>query len=385
MPSPARAQHLGTLPDGRHFLRVACETSVVEKDGAKWVHVLPYGPFVLAVDGRSFIVSDAAKILAASTPPVLVDWEHSSEKWDGTTRAAGWIHEWAIETTGGDNAQFKRPGVWGRVKWTPDGEKDVAEEYFRWLSPVVLLDPETRDALEIASVALTNCPALEMEGLQSYRERLSSRFGQVSANGDKNAMKPETIALLLSALGLQTGATDEQILESARAGQSARSAGSADKEVLQRVTTQLGTASTQLAEANGKVATLETQLREANEKSEKATFASEVKTCLDELATAGKLAPGMRAGFEAMCSSRATFDSFKTNVLPSLPVIAPPAPGSTARRAAHSNVGSAETHGLERSTYDALKKAGKTDEEIKAAAEYNRAAKTKLDDEDGED
>lgn len=316
MPAPAaNAQHLGTLADGRQLLRLSCAAEVEEVEGAQWVHVLPAGPFVLAVDGRSFVLSDAAKVVMTSEPPLLVDWEHSSEMWRGSTRAAGWIEELAVEA---GNGKFKRPGVWGRVDWTPAGKKDVDDKSYRFLSPVVLLDPDTRDALEIASVALTNCPALQMEGLQSYRERLSARFGQLH-NGEQR-MKPESFKLLLAALAL-TGEsfTDEQVIEAAKKLEADRKA---DREMCAALSKQLG-------EANAKVAELEANAKAAAEKSEKDAFAAEVKACIEGAIRDGKVTPATRAGFEAMCKDRASFATFKDVVLPSLPVIGAPAPRTT--------------------------------------------------------
>lgn len=379
MPQPA-AQHIGTLEDGRHVLRIACDAKPVEADGAQWIQCCPMGPIVLARDGRSFIVSDISKVVASSRVPCLVDWEHESEMWRGSSEAAGWIEEWTIEPAA-SGGRFPRAGIWGRVDWTPDGGKDVQDKAYRFLSPVVLLDPETRDALEIASVALTNCPALEMEGLQSFRERLSARFGQVKANEVK-IMKPETIALLLSALGLQAGATDEQILESARAGQSARSAGNADKEMRLTLSGQVTTLNTQLSTSQARVAELEGQIEKVNKEAEAAAFAREVDACLDAASAEGRLTPSMRKGFKASCANRAAFDSFKNDVLPSLPKLCEPAPRSSVKQPNTSNANT-ETCGLDRDVYSRLKSRSRSDDEIKEAVEYNRAAATR--DEDGED
>jgi hypothetical protein len=96
---------------------------------------------------------------------MLLDWEHESERYDGSTKAAGWLS--ALEA---------RPsGIWGRVEYTPDGERDVTHKSYRYLSPVLELDSETREVLSIVSVALTNRPALTMSSIgdtSAFRERV---------------------------------------------------------------------------------------------------------------------------------------------------------------------------------------------------------------------
>lgn len=125
-------------------------------------------------------------------------------------------------------------------------------------------------------------------------------------------MKPETLKLLLMALALGEGATDDQVLAGVKTlEKSAKDA----KEMC----TALGA---QLAEANGKVAALEAKVADGA----KVSFAADVKTTLDTACAEGKITPAQRAGFEAMCATPEQFATFKTSVLPALTVIAPPAP-----------------------------------------------------------
>lgn len=303
MPVPA-CQELATLSDGRKVIRVACELSFAESDGAQWCQILPFGPFVQTSDGRTFVVSNIEKVLLSTKVPLLFDWEHQSESFFGSTRASGWGEELAIED--GITKRFPRPGIWARADWTEEGAKDVKSKAFRYLSPVVLLDPDSREAQEIASVALTNRPALEMQGLESYRERLSARYGQL--HNEVN-MKPENIKLLFSALGLAEGAADVDVIAAARSAFSS-------KELL--------------AAANSELATLRTayaSLEKKQKEAETAAFEAEVKSTIEQGAREGRITPAAAPRYQAFClKSRENFHEFKENILSALPVIGEPAP-----------------------------------------------------------
>lgn len=134
------------------------------------IHILPAGPVVVARDERIFQVTDLSAVIGASEVDrgLLIDWEHNSEKWDGSTEAAGWVT--ALEMSDGTE---RAPGLWGTVKWTPRGKADIDSGSYRFLSPVLLMDSETREVTQILSVALTNKPALRMAAVgSSYRAQV---------------------------------------------------------------------------------------------------------------------------------------------------------------------------------------------------------------------
>lgn len=347
---PTTAQSVD-LPDGRKLVRVLCEAEpVVNAAGEQWVQVMPLGPFVEARDGRTFQVSDALSAAAVSEVPMLIDWEHESESWGGSTRAAGWVE--GLKVQHDDAGEFPRKGVWGRAQWTPEGKADVESKAYRFLSPVLLLDSETRDVQQIVSVALTNRPALHMQGLDNFRQRFAARFEPSEGAQTMNAQQR---AALLTAFGLAAEATDEQIVTAAR---SAMATGAQTKEMC----AALGG---QLSEANAKIATLEKQIEE----SRKATFTAEVKATLDEATKAGKMTPAQRAGFEKLCATPESFATFKESVLPSLTVMGGPAPAS-APPAAPSAPTSSPTEQLSQDVNANLTLRGMSPERIKAAQEY---------------
>jgi hypothetical protein len=153
-----RAQHVGVRDDGRPLVRAVFEFGATA-GGA--IHILPAGPHVAARDGREFSVSDAARVIAQTETPLLLDWDHESERANGSTKAAGWVHGLAVEKGDGSRAA----GIWGVLEPTPEGLADIKARKYRYLSPVLALDRESRDVLSIEAVALTNRPALVLQGI----------------------------------------------------------------------------------------------------------------------------------------------------------------------------------------------------------------------------
>lgn len=327
----ANADLLGTTEDGRDVIRLAFDVAqfdiaglTPEAPAAKWLHICPLGN-VESRDGRQFRVDDASSLVSACELPLLIDWEHQSEYWMGSTEAAGWIVEFAVEP--GGSGKFPSAGVWGRTEWTPKGKRDTDDRAYRYLSPVLLLEvPQpppgepsyaTRDtferkAIQILSVALTNTPALRMQSIDSFRERLSARFGPMGR--ETQPMDAAKRKALCATLGIADAATDDQILAAA----SKRPEGvSASAELCASLTKQLG-------EAQAKTAELEQRLAAQ----EQATFAVDVAAVLDQASKDGKIPPAARKGYEAMCATKEGFASFRDSILPHLQSIAGPAPKS---------------------------------------------------------
>lgn len=80
---------------------------------------------------------------------LLVDADHESEV-GGKTDAKGWL----------SGLKFvKGKGLFGTIRWTDIGKKLIENRVFRWLSPSWYLDKDTREPVEMTSVALTNRPS----------------------------------------------------------------------------------------------------------------------------------------------------------------------------------------------------------------------------------
>ena len=71
---------------------------------------------------------------------------------DGTAPAAGWIT--ALEAVEGE-------GIYATVEWTAKAAEFIKAKEYRYMSPVIFISDDDRRAVKLASVALTNTPAME--------------------------------------------------------------------------------------------------------------------------------------------------------------------------------------------------------------------------------
>lgn len=370
----AAAEHVGRLRSGDELVRFACELDSAElldrqdPKADQWVHVLPLGPEVTARDGRRFTVENAQDILSATELPMLVDWEHRSEGAD--TRAAGWVEELRIEPVEAGS----RAGIWGRVRWTPQGREHVSTQHYRFLSPVVAgkRDPASLrlKVHRIAAVALTNRPALKLHGIEMFREQLSHRLGAFAPEDQEEPMDKLHKAVR-EAFGLSADATEDQMVETIASAKKKPGEGDSVREALSAVT-QERNAALQKAEQ------LEQELLSFRGQA----FDREVRAFFDDASRTGKVPPAAREKWQGFSLKSAdNFETFKTVIFPDLPTLGTPQKGSkkTARREALSRK---SEHGVD---YEALRAAGFKDDEIKEAERAVFSAKPGPGDEEDED
>jgi phage I-like protein len=119
----------------------------------EWLHLLPAGEF-RGQDGRGpYRLRDAARVIAASRLPLVVDENHATDLAAPEGRAAparGWIVE----------LQARADGIWGRVDWTPPGRQLLAERAYRGISPVFVHAKKTGEVTALLRAGLTNAPNL---------------------------------------------------------------------------------------------------------------------------------------------------------------------------------------------------------------------------------
>jgi phage I-like protein len=99
----------------------------------------------------------------------VIDYEHQSLK-GGQAPAAGWIKD----------LEVREDGLWAKVEWTGQAEEYLKRREYRYFSPVLRLDPESRRPQELMNVALTNIPAIQ--GLSP----LVAKWGGEALAGEKN-------------------------------------------------------------------------------------------------------------------------------------------------------------------------------------------------------
>lgn len=347
----ASAEIVGRLKGGRELVRFAselCAADAAETETEHWIHVLPSGPRVEARDGRSFTVDNAQKVVDATELPMLIDWEHASET-SSDTRAAGWIEELQVRSDG------SHPGIWGRVRWTPQGREHVATQHYRFLSPVVLgrransVDRKQLAVEQLASVALTNRPALRMHGIEAFRAACSARFGELEPEGDdmKNLAK-----LVRETCGLAEDTSEEALVSALEAKLKPKDE-STTREALSVVTAERNTAVARVTELERELASFQGE-----------AFTREVEVFFDKGSRAGKIAPAARKKWLAFAQkSRENFATFRDVIYPDLPVVVPPN-GKGQKPPKRERLSTVSENGVDR---EALRRLGFTEEQIVAA------------------
>lgn len=150
----------------RHLVALNASAGTVPTE----IHLLPRGVFQ-GRDGRGpWRMADPARVIAATRAhqggaKLPVDFDHQLEYQakGATVRAAGWI-------TGlrGDDE-----GLFGRVEWTPAAAHMIANQEYRYVSPV-FLHTRDGDVLRLRSVSLTNTPNLDLIALNAERPTMPS-------------------------------------------------------------------------------------------------------------------------------------------------------------------------------------------------------------------
>jgi phage I-like protein len=146
----------------------------------EWIRVLPLGKVELADQREPFTVDEASlrSMVAAFQSrgiDLVIDYEHQSLNGERAP-AAGWIK--ALEARG--------DGLWARVDWTQQAREYLTQREYRYFSPVLRLDPETRRPMALMHVGLTNVPAI------NHLPPLVARWGGEA--GTSGELKPVELA-----------------------------------------------------------------------------------------------------------------------------------------------------------------------------------------------
>ena len=81
---------------------------------------------------------------------IVIDYEHQTLN-NIQAPASGWVKEISL----------KNDGIYALVEWTDKASQYIKSKEYRYLSPVILVDKNTRKVHELHSVALTNTPAID--------------------------------------------------------------------------------------------------------------------------------------------------------------------------------------------------------------------------------
>lgn len=245
----------------------------------EWILLLPAGE-ITTRDGRLLRNVDPDAILASfrhDQRDIPIDYEHATEVRAAqglSAPAVGWIEELKVEA--GE--------VFGRPAWTAEGRAAVEGRSYRYISPVVHLEPATKTVLRISSVALTNDPAL-------YIKSLNRR--EAPETSEDTAM----LKAIAKALKLPETATEAEIL-------SAIAAQETEKEAL---STRKPDPSVYVlrTEHDALVVTC-SQLRAENKELKDAEAEKEVVALVDGAISEGKVIPAIRESELELCRAVGT-------------------------------------------------------------------------------
>ncbi len=177
------------------------------KPGApQWIQLLPAGSF-RGRDGRGpFHLDNASAVIAATEAlrmeaGIPVDYDHATDFAAPKGRpapAAGWIREFAV----------RAGAIWGRVEWTVRAAAAIAAREYRYVSPVFQFDAQSGRVTRLLRAGLTNNPNLYLTAIAAA--------ASVAARTEESTME-EFLGKLKEILGLEPGATLDEVLAAARA------------------------------------------------------------------------------------------------------------------------------------------------------------------------
>lgn len=172
---------------------------------AEWIQVTPAPDpttgLVRGRDGRTWHLQPerVLAMIKATGRDVILDENHASElaaPAGGASPAMGWI--------GTGDWEVRDGALWARPRWTPGGQRMMADKAYRWVSPTLLTRPGSNGqpgtAVSIRSIALTNNPNLELAELNDAQP--SSAFMEAARKRFKlpdTATEAEIIAAMNAA------------------------------------------------------------------------------------------------------------------------------------------------------------------------------------------
>ena len=161
------------------------------------VKISPIGKFAgSSPDGKKrveIIDEQSVMQMAKQTEEILLDKDHESMRGpEGrNTEAYGWISGLKAIVGLGD-----MDGLYGLIKWNPNGIQLAKDRVYRFLSPVFELDAEGR-AVKLVNVALTNRPALPLPPIINSEAEDKNNISITDSKKDTDDMNKDEINALV--------------------------------------------------------------------------------------------------------------------------------------------------------------------------------------------
>jgi phage I-like protein len=163
------------------------------------------GPWLLTEAHAREIIAQAA----LRSTDIVIDYEHQtllSEQNGQPAPAAGWIDPRSLE--------WREDGLYGRVSWTAAARQAIADDQYRYLSPVFPYEKESGEVLDLLHVALTNTPAIDtaVTTLAAARMAATASTRQAAGQSPQASLEDDVKRdQLINVLALAADATDEKI------------------------------------------------------------------------------------------------------------------------------------------------------------------------------
>ncbi len=275
----------------------------------EWIHLLPIDPYFDGADGRRFAIDDADAIVNAFDRPLIVDEDHESEQYNGSSEASGWVEE--LRVVRSSDTTFDRPGIWGRVDWTPEGALCVQGKSYRYISPAFYRwfdDDGIQHVVKMASVGLTNQPNLNLKSLN----RASAFAPKAPVAEVSKLMNAEQLAALKAACGLGADASNDVLFVALNSKATAKPEVSVNTDTVPRADLEVA-----LNRAKAAEDALAVHAKSAHEVA--------VNAAVEGAKRDGKIAPASEAHYRTLC---ATADGLRmaTELFASLPSLVGDAP-----------------------------------------------------------
>jgi phage I-like protein len=180
-----------------------------EGEVPEWIQLAPEGAVRLEDEEDLYITEEGAATLIAAWKDlghkVVFDYEHQTLK-DVEAPAAGWFEDLEWRGPG------KEGGLWAKIDWTERAARRIEAKEYRYHSPVFLHGKTDRVVRYLVNAALTNQPKMkDVRALAAKMDVAALAAKHIHLNQGEEDMKFSEEAA--KALGLDATAKEEDVLK----------------------------------------------------------------------------------------------------------------------------------------------------------------------------